>query len=96
VAVTGRHGPAAARNRGWRAAEGEIVAFTDDDCVPHVHWLSAGVAAFADDSRGVGPYRHAPAPDPTDYELDASRRAGRVRHGQLLLPPPRAGGHRAA
>src|SRR5690349_7715077 len=32
--VTGAHGPAAARNAGWRAARGEIIAFTDDDCVP--------------------------------------------------------------
>src|SRR4051794_40410455 len=34
LAVIGRHGPAAARNVGWRAARGEVVAFTDDDCIP--------------------------------------------------------------
>src|SRR4051812_28715790 len=39
--VTERHGPAAARNIGWRAAEGEIIAFTDDDCVPTSDWLTA-------------------------------------------------------
>src|SRR4051794_27686313 len=33
-ANTGNHGPAAARNVGWRAARGEIIAFTDDDCIP--------------------------------------------------------------
>src|SRR5918992_3009217 len=33
VAVTGAHGPAAARNAGWRVARGEIIAFTDDDCI---------------------------------------------------------------
>ena len=37
-------GPAAARNRGWRAARGSIIAFTDDDCVPTPGWLEALVA----------------------------------------------------
>src|SRR5205823_3016543 len=46
VPVTGRHGPAAARNRGWRAARAPIVAFTDDDCVPDPGWLGAGLRAF--------------------------------------------------
>lgn len=40
------HGLAAARNAGWRAAHGEIVAFTDEDCIPELHWLRAGSAAF--------------------------------------------------
>lgn len=34
-------GPAAARNRGWREAEAEVVAFTDDDCEPAPGWLAA-------------------------------------------------------
>src|SRR4051794_19968422 len=34
VAVRGPHGPAAARNAGWRASTGGVIAFTDDDCVP--------------------------------------------------------------
>jgi GT2 family glycosyltransferase len=33
-------GPAAARNHGARTAEGEFVAFIDDDCVPDRTWLS--------------------------------------------------------
>lgn len=39
-------GPAAARNRGWRAARGNVVLFTDSDCVPRPDWtarLSAAV-----------------------------------------------------
>jgi glycosyltransferase involved in cell wall biosynthesis len=33
-------GPASARNRGWRAATGEIVCFADSDCVPASDWVS--------------------------------------------------------
>jgi glycosyltransferase involved in cell wall biosynthesis len=43
----GTRGPAAARNRGWRAAEGAIIAFTDDDTVPDRDWLRQGEAALA-------------------------------------------------
>lgn len=39
-------GPAAARNRGIRFASGEIIAFTDDDCVPSTDWLSRLAAGF--------------------------------------------------
>lgn len=38
-------GSYAARNVGWRAAQGTLVAFTDDDCLPQPGWLSALVAA---------------------------------------------------
>lgn len=37
-------GPAAARNRGIEAAEGRIILFTDDDCVPVPDWLEQMVA----------------------------------------------------
>ncbi len=32
-------GPASARNLGAQHAVGEFLAFTDDDCRPHAHWL---------------------------------------------------------
>jgi glycosyltransferase involved in cell wall biosynthesis len=40
-------GPAAARNRGWRAAAGRVVAFTDDDTIPDADWLRQGETALA-------------------------------------------------
>jgi len=43
-------GPAAARNRGARAASGAILAFTDADCVPSPGWLAALTAPFRDPS----------------------------------------------
>lgn len=50
VANEGAHGPAAARNRGWRVARAPIVAFTDDDTVPSPGWLTHGLAGFDADT----------------------------------------------
>ena len=36
-----------ARNCGWRAARGEVVAFTDDDCYPKDDFVAEIIAAFA-------------------------------------------------
>jgi glycosyltransferase involved in cell wall biosynthesis len=41
-----RGGPASARNRGSRAARGQILAFTDSDCVPQPRWLRAAAEDF--------------------------------------------------
>jgi GT2 family glycosyltransferase len=40
-------GPAAARNRGWRAASAPVIAFTDDDCRPEATWLATLLDALA-------------------------------------------------
>ncbi|HUC05072.1 MAG TPA: glycosyltransferase [Acidimicrobiales bacterium] len=48
------HGPAPARNLGWRSATAPIVAFLDDDCLPDPDWLANGLAVMAsDESLGV-------------------------------------------
>lgn len=73
IPTYGTHGPATARNIGWRAARSEIIAFTDDDCIPERHWLKAGVAAFRDDVAAVSGRIIVPLPSvPTDYEYNAA------------------------
>ena len=49
----GPHGLAAARNRGWRAARGAVIAFTNDDTVARVDWLKNGWNAFDKDVQAV-------------------------------------------
>ncbi|HXK60875.1 MAG TPA: glycosyltransferase [Acidobacteriota bacterium] len=68
-------GPAAARNRGWQAAHGSIIAFTDDDCIPSPTWLRHGMAGFVDSVAGVWGQVIVPVPErnPTDYQVDASK-----------------------
>jgi GT2 family glycosyltransferase len=39
-------GPAAARNTGAKLGDGELLAFTDDDCRPAPDWLSALASTF--------------------------------------------------
>jgi glycosyltransferase involved in cell wall biosynthesis len=42
-----RAGPAAARNAGAERAEGDLLAFTDDDCRPRPDWLRQLAGRFA-------------------------------------------------
>ena len=46
-------GASRARNLGWRATSGEIVAFCDDDCVVDRYWIEGIRRAFADDVDAV-------------------------------------------
>lgn len=53
--VQARTGPAGARNAGAERARGEVLAFTDDDCVPAHDWLRRLVEELvARPNRGVG------------------------------------------
>ena len=75
VAVTGNHGPAAARNTGWRAARGEVIAFTDDDTIPDPVWAAAGIGTFDRNpalAAATGRTEVPLPPRPTDYERNES------------------------
>lgn len=73
-------GPATARNAGWRAAHGAVVAFLDDDVVAEPDWASALLDA----------HRRAPTaviqgrtdPDPGELE-----RAGAFRRSRSVTGP---------
>jgi glycosyltransferase involved in cell wall biosynthesis len=57
-----------ARNRGWRATAGELIAFTDDDCYPADDYLSQIVACFEDSRLGFVGGRVLLF-DPTDFPM---------------------------
>ncbi len=58
-------GAVAKRNAGWRAATGEVIAFTDDDCEPAPGWLSGVAAPAATHDLVHGPIR----PHPEDADV---------------------------
>ena len=75
VPVRGTQGPAGARNRGWRNALGQVIAFTDDDTMPRPNWLSEGWKAMAQGAAAAAGRVHVPLPEgePTDYQKDIKR-----------------------
>ncbi|MBO0933876.1 glycosyltransferase [Fibrella aquatilis] len=78
LAQRDRRGLAAARNRGWRAARGQFIAFTDADCQPQPTWLASAQGMFrrgamvvtgsvrAVAPRVAGQARSQPVPDITE------------------------------
>ncbi len=73
IPAAGVQGPAAARNCGWQSASGEVIAFTDDDCIPAPGWLRFGVTALSNGAAGAYGQVIVPVPDhPSDYQRDAT------------------------
>jgi len=46
ISLGDKRGPAAARNAGWKIAKGELIIFTDDDCIPLFYWIENFVKAY--------------------------------------------------
>lgn len=79
VIRTVNRGLSAARNTGYEAATGTIVAYTDDDAYPDPHWLQYLVAAFeAGGWVAVGGPNLAPAGDGQIAECVANAPGGPV------------------
>lgn len=72
-------GPAAARNAAAALARGQLIAFTDDDCVTDPHWLQAAHAAWGGDplrfvqghTTPIDSERHLLGPRSYSYEISA-------------------------
>lgn len=82
IVIESQPGLGRARNRGWATSQGDIVAFTDDDCYPAHDFLSSVVRCFEEDPRlgfvGGRILLH----DPEDYPLTIQEKTCR----QELLP----------
>lgn len=81
-------GPAAARNLGIRAAEGDVVCLLDDDCEPEPQWAAQLAAAARRAPGGVAAGRTVAPPG-----ASAAVRASQAITNHLLEDSLDAGGH---
>ncbi|SAL57070.1 glycosyl transferase family protein [Caballeronia peredens] len=84
VIETGAGGQVAALNHGLEAAEGDIIAITDDDAAPHPDWIERIARAFEADERlgGIGGrdwvHEKGRVLDGSRREVGVIRRTGRI------------------
>lgn len=76
ISLATKRGPAAARNAGWHLAQGRLIVFTDDDCLPNFHCLQNYWQAFQPHVDApiafTGKVRVPRSDVPTDYEKNIS------------------------
>lgn len=75
-----KKGPAAARNKGWQAANSDLIVFTDDDCLPDIFFVDAYYKAWKQTNRErlaafTGKVIVPVPPVPTDYEQNVAHLA---------------------
>jgi glycosyltransferase involved in cell wall biosynthesis len=68
---------AAARNAGWQAARGSVIAYIDDDCIAAPDWLDQGLRACAEHPGAVVQGRVDPIPAESS-NLSPSTRTQRI------------------
>jgi len=68
-------GPGAARDTGWRVADGDVIVFLDADVVPSAGWLSPLLAHLADPHVAVVAPRVRSRPGPSVLERYERRRS---------------------
>ena len=75
-ALPAKGGPAAARNFGWKKGLGELIVFTDDDCIPAPLWLDAYWSAYLLRNRSLigftGKVEVPVSERPTDYQKNVA------------------------
>jgi GT2 family glycosyltransferase len=79
VRVEDGRGPAAKRNAAWRAADADVIVFTDDDCRPPPGWLAALTSAAARHPGAI--VQGATHPDPDElgvYQLAPYARSQQI------------------
>jgi GT2 family glycosyltransferase len=81
-----RRGVGYGRNLGIEHSRGEILAFTDPDCVVSTGWLKEVVSAFADPEVGIVAGGIVPYPPRTLPELHAARRRSHSQERPLSHP----------
>jgi glycosyltransferase involved in cell wall biosynthesis len=85
-------GPSRARNEGWRAATGELIAFTDDDCELTPEWLAAGLTEWDGTSRSFVQGRTSPLPAERDrlgmfaYTIDIPEMSSEFQTCNIFYP----------
>ena len=71
-----KRGPAAARNFGWQHGSGELIVFTDDDCIPAASWIDAYWSVYKLRNKrliGFTGKVEVPVPErPTDYQKNVA------------------------